>query len=87
MTSHQLKVNKDFFEKILSGDKNFEIRLGDKQYKVGDVLILIEKDPLTNNLTGRTVKKTVTYSRNTKDISHWTKEETEKYGLQIIAFK
>jgi len=87
MKTHELKVDKEFFEKVLSGEKNFEIRLGNKTYKEGDTLILLEKDSVTKELTGRKTEKTVTYSRNTKDVKHWSKEEIEKFGLQIIAFK
>lgn len=87
MNTHKLKVNQEFFEKILSGDKNFEIRLGDTVFNEGDRLVLLEKDLNTNDLTGRKIEKTVTYSRNTKDIKHWTAEQIEKFGLQIIAFK
>lgn len=87
MNKIELKVDKEFFEKILSGDKNFEIRLGNKEFNKGDILVIMEKDPNTNELTGRKIEKIVTYVRNTKDIKHWSKEDIEKYGLQIIAFK
>ncbi len=87
MNKIELKVDKEYFEKILSGDKNFEIRLGDRNFLEGDVLVILEKDPGTKELTGRKTEKIVTYVRNTKDINHWSKEDVEKYGLQIIAFK
>lgn len=87
MKTHKLKVNKEFFEKILTGDKNFEIRLGDSQYSAGDELTLLEKNPDDGSLTGRSVKKVISYTRNTKDIKHWAEEDIQKYGLTIIAFK
>ena len=83
----ELKVDREYFEKILSGEKTFEIRLGDKDFNVGDTLILLEKDPDRKELTGRKIEKVITYLRNTKDIKHYSKEDIEKYGLQIIAFK
>ncbi len=83
----ELKVNKEHFEKILSDNKKFEIRLGDQKFNEGNILVLLEKDPGTKELTGRKIEKIITYVRNTKDIKHWSKEEIEKYGLEIIGFK
>ena len=87
MNKIEVKIDTIFFEQILSGDKSFDVRLGDIKIEKGDVLVLLEKNPTTNKLTGRQIEKTVTLVRNTKDINHWPKEEVEKYGLQIIAFK
>ena len=87
MKKIELKVDKEYFEQILSGSKNFEIRLGDKNIEIGDMLVLLERDPLTKKLTSRKIEKIVTVLRNTKDINHWPRMEIEKYGLQIIGFK
>ena len=87
MKKIELKVDKEYFEQILSGSKNFEIRLGDKNIEIGDMLVLLERDPLTKKLTSRKIEKIVTVLRNTKDINHWPRMEIEKYGLQVIAFK
>jgi ASC-1-like (ASCH) protein len=81
------KVWPKYFNKIKSGDKSFEIRLADWKCKVGDVLILKEWDPKTKKYTGREIEKKVTYVLKTKDLKFWSKEEIEKFGLQIIAFK
>lgn len=81
------KVWPKFFEKILSGDKTFELRLADWECNVGDTLMLREWDPETKEYTGRKVGRKVTYVIKTKDQKFWSKEEVEKYGLQIIAFK
>jgi ribosomal protein S17 len=83
----QKKVWPEYFEKILSGDKTFELRLADWKCKVGDVLILQEWHPGSKEYTGREIEKKVTYVIKTKDQKFWTREEIEKYGLQIIAFK
>ena len=56
-----------FFEKIMSGEKTFEFRLADTDYKVGDVLVLREWDPEKNEYTGREIKKTITYVALTKN--------------------
>jgi hypothetical protein len=81
------KVWPKFFEKILSGDKTFELRLADWKCDAGDVLVLQEWDPKTKDYTGREIEKKITYVIKTKDQKFWTREEIEKHGLQIIAFK
>ena len=37
---HELKIKEDYFFNMLEGDKNFELRKLDRDYKVGDILIL-----------------------------------------------
>lgn len=81
------KVWPDFFEKILSGEKTYELRLADFECKPGDTLILEEWDPKNKDYTGRKIEKTVTFVGKTKNLPFWSKEEIEKYGYQIIAFK
>ena len=75
------------FEKILSGEKTFELRLADWNCNVGDVLVLKEWNPDTKQYSGRTVEKTVTYVLKTKDQRFFSKDDVEKYGFQVIAFK
>lgn len=61
-TTHNLKTWKEFFISVLHGDKTFEVRKNDRDFKVGDILNLIEVDP-NNDMkpTGRTCKREVTY--------------------------
>lgn len=80
------KVWPKYFQKILDGDKTFELRLADFKCEPGDVLILREWDPETQEYTGRTLEKEATYVIKTKDVKFWPKEEIEKYGFQIISF-
>lgn len=81
------KVWPEYFQKILEGSKTYELRLADFECKPGDVLVLNEWDPDTKQFTGRFLEKTVTYVGKTKGITFWPKEDVEKYGFQIIAFK
>ena len=80
------KVWPIYFQKILDGDKKYELRLADWQCQVGDILELAEWDPETEEYTGRTLSKEITYVLKTKDIDFWPKEDVEKYGYQIIFF-
>jgi len=81
------KVQPPYFEAILKGDKNFEVRLNDFECNEGDVLVLRERDPEKKDYTGRTLEKKVTYIVKTKDLPFWSEEEVEKSGYQIIGFK
>jgi ASC-1-like (ASCH) protein len=77
----------EYFEKILSGNKTFELRLADWECKVGDVLVLREWDPSKKEYTGRAVEKKVTCVVKTKDQKFFSKEELEKHGFMVIGFK
>ena len=81
------KVWPEYFEQIISGNKNFDLRLADFECKPGDILVLKEWNPKTKEYTGRVLEKKVTFVLKTKDVKFWTKEEIDKYGFQIISFK
>lgn len=40
MTEHILKLNDRYFDAVANGIKTFEIRKNDRDYKVGDALVL-----------------------------------------------
>ena len=79
------KVYQEYFEKIISGDKKFELRLADWECCKGDILVLREVDG-DKNYTGREIEKEVTYVIKTKDVDYFTENEVEKYGYQVISF-
>ena len=81
------KVWPEYFQKIIDGVKKYELRLADFECNPGDILVLREWNPKTKEYTGRVVEKTVTYVGKTKGQTFWPKEDVEKYGFQIIAFK
>lgn len=85
MKEIKLKVYSKYFEKILSREKKFELRLGDKQIEKGDILILMEIGE-DRNFTGRELRKEVNYVVNTKDLNYWKKEDVDKFGFTIALF-
>lgn len=42
MTEHILKLNHKYYDAVANGIKTFEIRENDRDYKVGDTLVLIK---------------------------------------------
>lgn len=81
------KVWSPYFQMILEGKKNFELRLADFECREGDTLILKEWNPDTGKFTGRQLEREVTYVLALNDVPFWSPEEIEKYGFQIISFK
>lgn len=81
------KVLPQYFQEIVDGKKNYELRLGDFDCKEGDILLLKEWNSDDQQYTGRELRKTVTYNTVFKiDDLFWSKEDIEKYGIQIISF-
>lgn len=59
---HNLKTWREYFEQVDNRVKTFEIRKNDRDYKVGDILILEEYDPVEEIYTGRTASVIVSYT-------------------------
>jgi len=81
------KTWKDLFEKVLSGEKKFDVRIADFEINEGDILILEEWDEKKQEYTGRKVETTATYILKTKDMKFWSQEDVAKYGFQVIQFE
>lgn len=58
---HELKIWPQFFIDAKSGAKPFEVRKDDRDYAVGDRLVLREWSPATQSFTGPWVRVLVTY--------------------------
>ena len=52
---HHLDIKNNYYEDIQSGLKTFEIRRTNRNYQIGDTLIL------KNEKTQKTIKKTINY--------------------------
>lgn len=62
MPVHHLKCWPQFFEEIASGRKKHDLRRADdRNFQVGDMLILEEYNPKKEAFTGRTLMVEVTY--------------------------
>jgi hypothetical protein len=58
---HELKLTQPYFEHVWQRKKLFEIRLNDRDFKVGDQILLREYDPKDNTYTSMCVFCTIGY--------------------------
>ncbi|HUA13152.1 MAG TPA: DUF3850 domain-containing protein [Candidatus Sulfotelmatobacter sp.] len=79
------KILSEYFDKLASGEKTYELRLADWDCQPGDTLVLNEINSATKQPTGRTIHRKVGYVGKTKDLDFWSKEDVDKYGYQIIS--
>lgn len=59
MKAHEIKILSNYFEAVRLGIKNFEIRKNDRNYRIGDNVVL--KEWKGDKYTGREIKKRITY--------------------------
>lgn len=58
-TTHVLKIQQNYFNAVKSGKKKFEIRKNDRNYKVGDILLL--KEYTCGSYTDNEYRAKITY--------------------------
>ncbi|HLD06523.1 MAG TPA: DUF3850 domain-containing protein [Candidatus Nanoarchaeia archaeon] len=80
------KVWPKFFELLLSGEKQVELRLADFDLAPGDTLVLKEFDPETQAFTGRKITKTVNRAIKVNPAEMYSLDEIETYGFYLIDF-
>lgn len=61
MNYHYLKTVNPYFSEIKDGNKRFELRLNDRDFKKHDEVYLQEYDAVTKQYSGREVRVTITY--------------------------
>lgn len=67
--THYIKTLTEYFQDVFLRKKNFELRFNDRDYEVGDILVL--QDYNGERLTGNEAYRTVTYIL----------DDAEKFGL------
>ena len=74
----------ELFEKVLSGEKTFDMRIADFDCQPGDILEQIEVTH-DGTPTGRAIRKRVGVVLKTKDINFWPQADIDTYGYQVIS--
>jgi len=69
MKTHKLKTHVEYYQKVVSGEKDWELRLNDRNFEIGDQLILEEYDNDKKEYTGYSTSRIVTYML--KDAEHF----------------
>lgn len=89
MTTHHLKIWPEFYSGVALSKKTFEVRRNDRDFKIGDTLVLAEWDPNVYNhpggepaYTGREVKVKVTYICDIRNIM-----SEDIVGMSIVVVK
>jgi hypothetical protein len=59
LDTHELKILPQYFQEVWDDNKNFELRKNDRDYKVGDYLVLREYSDA--GYTGSFLKVVITY--------------------------
>lgn len=58
---HELKTWTQYFDDIIYRGKSFEVRKNDRDYQVGDTLLLKDWDNETQSYSGRSCERRVQY--------------------------
>jgi len=61
MKYHQLKTHPQYFQAVRAGTKKFEFRKNDRNFEVGDRVILKEYNPKTKRYTNQMLQIQITY--------------------------
>lgn len=56
---HEIKILPDYFDAVKCGAKRFELRKNDRNYKLGDIVIMCEWDG--DSYTGNEIEVAITY--------------------------
>ncbi len=74
----------DLFEKVLAGEKTFDMRVADFNIQPGDILEQIEVN-CDGAPTGRKVRHVVGEVLRTKEVDFWKQEDIYQYGYQVMS--
>jgi hypothetical protein len=62
--THELKTIQPYFDECKKGNKKFEFRKNDRNFEVGDEVLLREYDPETDTYSGNAMRAKITYILN-----------------------
>jgi ASC-1-like (ASCH) protein len=65
MQNHKCKSWKPFFDAIKNGSKKHDLRINDRNFKIGDIITLQSYDPFAGVYTGEELEVEITYITST----------------------
>lgn len=86
-TTHLVKSWSMFFTDILTGERTSDIRLNDRKYAVGDIMVLQEFDPVKFVYTGRQQAVRITYLQQNKSNPCAISREALAEGYAVLSIK
>lgn len=69
--THNLKIDPLYFQPVIERKKLFEIRFNDRNFQVGDTVILQEYDRFNQKYTGRSLSATITFITSYQQLSNF----------------
>jgi len=75
------------FKQVMDGEKTFDMRLDDFECRRGDILVLKEWDPETEEYTGREIEKRISYVLHSKEAKFWKEKEKQEKGFVVMALR
>lgn len=89
MTQHDFKIDNPYFDAVANRIKTFEIRRNDRQYKVGDTLVLREYGPpgleAVPSYTGRVCTVAVIYILTSEDFPSGLRTGYAVMGIRVLS--
>lgn len=89
VAQHELKIWPQFFDAWANGEKRAEIRLNDRNYKVGEWIVLREfkKGRAKKPYTGRILKTKIIHITKLSDVPGTHKDDANFVVLSLIPLK
>lgn len=84
MKTHELKTWPMYFSKVASGQKTFEVRNNDRNFKEGDFVILKEFDFETKSYSGREMTFKIGYVLDTSQFFIYNTDKIEYVVFSLI---
>jgi ASC-1-like (ASCH) protein len=79
--THKLKTINPYYHDVLSGKKTFEVRRNDREYSIGDIIVLQEYDADTGKYSGRELSAWITYIL---DDERYVREGYIIIGIEVL---
>lgn len=83
---HYVKSWQHFYQAIKRGEKLHDLRKNDREYNVGDILVLQEYDFATGRYTGESIQAEITYITDNRVPCAFSSAVLEK-GYSILSLR